>query len=85
LIYIFEKLKKLEIPLNSLIEMQKEDNNKSIKSEENPYLNGKKGHLIYLFPLFTKCITTKENEVKVILKEIFEEVSNVMDLERFYE
>lgn len=98
MLYILEKLKKLEIPYNSLTELEKhseqtfkKDNNNnteisenSILPKQNPYLNGKKGHLIYLFPLLTKCITCKEPEVKVLLKELFDEISIELDLNKFY-
>ena len=92
-LYIFEKLKKLEIPCNSLIEYEKNVENtnsddikeeKRVKSINNPYLNGRKGHLIFLFPLLIKCITSKENDVKIQLKELFDEISKEMDLNKFY-
>ena len=81
LLYILEKLKKLEIPLNSLDEFEKKGDGK----KTNPFLNGKKGHLIYLFPLLTKCIVCKEQDIKVLLKEIFDEISKEMNLDQFYE
>lgn len=86
ILYIFEKLKKLEIPPNSLIDIEEglknEENNEKIV--KNPYLNSKKGHLIYLFPLLTNCIMTKEPEVKLLLKDLFEEISLEMNLNKFY-
>ena len=33
----------------------------------NPFLKGKKGHLIYMFPLFIKLVTSRENEIKRVL------------------
>lgn len=38
-------------------------------------LNKSKGHLIYLMPLFSECITCREPELKDLLKKIFLEVS----------
>jgi len=38
-------------------------------------LNGSKGHLIYLMPLFSECITCREAEIKDHLRKIFLEIS----------
>jgi len=62
------------------VEFEKTNENE----HKNPYLNGKKGHLIYLFPLFTKCIICKEQDIKVLLKELFDEISKEMNLDKFY-
>lgn len=92
-LYIFDKLKKLEIPKNSFVEIsgdfekRNENNPNEVEKAKikNPYLNEKKGHLIYLFPLFTKCIMTKEQDVKNQLKEIFDDISEEMDLKKYYD
>ena len=47
----------------------------SNKAKQNAVLQGKKGHLVYLFPLLANCITCKENDLKNQLKEIFMEVA----------
>ena len=118
--YILEKLRKLNIPLNSfmgmpvtelennlqqsqkyngvvldeegeegpgtatLLELQKgvSDFNEIALIQVNLYegmdlkvLNRSKGHLIYLMPLFSECITCREPELKDLLKKIFLEVS----------
>lgn len=38
-------------------------------------LNSSKGHLIYLMPLFSECITCREPEIKDHLRKIFLEIS----------
>lgn len=80
--YLLEKIKKLEIPVNSLENLEQCGNT---KKQPNIYLNGRKGHLIYLFPLLTKCIVCKEQDIKILLKEIFEEISKEMNLDIFYQ
>jgi len=43
-----------------------------IKPSNQKLLNTEKGHLIYMFPLFTNCLQSKEMEVRKILIKIFE-------------
>lgn len=45
------------------------------------YSNSDKKHLLYLFPLLCECITTKENSIKPLLKEIFHITSSEVGLE----
>ena len=40
----------------------------------------KKSHLISLLPLLSEFITTKENEVKIIVKEIFRIISSELGI-----
>ena len=47
---------------------------------DNPFLKGKKGHLIYMFPLLTKLIMSNEAEIKQTLQELFQEISREMNL-----
>ena len=47
----------------------------------SPLFSGKKRHLLKLFPLLCDCITTKENEVKELLKEVFHEAGKEIGLE----
>ncbi len=91
---LFQKLINLEIPNNSfldekLFEAEKEEEDEQNKKTEikynvNPYLNGKKGHLFYLMPLLSKCLMSKELEIRPNLKVIFDMISSEMDLLRFY-
>lgn len=39
------------------------------------YNTSKKRHLLYLFPILCECITTKEDSIKPILKELFHMVA----------
>ena len=42
--------------------------------------NSAKRHLLLLFPIFCDCITTKEDSIKQILKEIFHTVAGEVNL-----
>lgn len=44
-------------------------------------MRGKKRHLLKLFPVLCDCITTKESEVKELLKDLFHEVGRELSLE----
>jgi len=66
---ILQQLKNLE--LNPEIDEQE---------EKGPH-RGKKRHLLKLFPLLCDCITTRENEMKEQLKEIFHEAAKELGLE----
>ena len=48
--------------------------------EKSPQAIGKKKHLLKLFPLLCDCITTKENEIKQLLKEIFYTIGKELGL-----
>lgn len=52
-------------------------------SKNNSLIQGRKGHLIFLFPLLAECIGSKEPEIKDILREIFQEISKALGLEAF--
>ncbi len=39
-------------------------------------IKNKKSHLFQLLPLLSDFITTKENEIKLIIKEIFKIITN---------
>ena len=41
-------------------------------------IQGKKGHLIYLFQLLSELIRSKESEVKDVLADIFIEISKTL-------
>ena len=79
--YVLEKLKKLEIypDYNKIEDIR---GKKEIKMEENDQqeiigfiLKKKKSHLISLLPLLSEFITTKENEIKILVKDIFKIIS----------
>ena len=83
--YVLEKLKKLEIypEYNKIDEMS--GKNKEVKYEnENDVMNfilkKKKSHLISLLPLLSEFITTKENEIKILVKEIFKIISSELGI-----
>jgi len=42
---------------------------------------GKKRHILKLFPLLCDCITTRENEIKQLLREIFHTAAKELGLE----
>lgn len=52
-------------------------------NKTNALIQGRKGHLVFLFPLLAECIGSKEPDIKDILKDIFLEVSKAMGLESF--
>ena len=45
------------------------------------YSNSTKKHLLYLFPLLCECITTSEESVKPLLKQIFHLTASEVGLE----
>ena len=82
--YVLDKLKKLEIypEYNKIDEMS---GNKEIQYEKeqeimNYILKKKKSHLISLLPLLSEFITTKENEIKILVKDIFKIISSELGI-----
>ena len=81
--YVLDKLKKLEIypDYNKIEEMNgKKEENKIEEDNEQQEIMGfilkkKKSHLISLLPLLSEFITTKENEIKILVKDIFKIIS----------
>jgi len=55
----------------------------STKKENEPLLQGEKGHLVYFMPILAKCITCKDPELKELLRDIFTEVSKELGIEYF--
>jgi len=47
----------------------------------NVTASGNRRHLLHLFPLLCDCITTKETEIKELLKEIFQTSGKEIGLE----
>jgi hypothetical protein len=77
--YVLEKLKNLEVYPNYL--NYDEDPN-YLKNEDINNINiidlimrNRKSHLFHLLPLLSDFITTKENDIKMIIKEIFKLIS----------
>ena len=82
--YVLDKLKKLEIypEYNKIDEM---NGNKEVQYEKeqeimNFILKKKKSHLISLLPLLSEFITTKENEIKILVKDIFKIISSELGI-----
>jgi hypothetical protein len=80
--FVLEKLKNLEIYPNYL---NFEEDPNFYKNIENVSMTGlimknKKSHLFQLLPLLSDFITTKENEIKLIIKEIFKIISSEMGI-----
>jgi hypothetical protein len=76
--YVLEKLKNLEIYPNYL--NFEEDPNFSKVTLDNIgmmdiIIKNKKSHLFILLPLLSDFITTKENDIKQIIKEIFKMIT----------
>ena len=86
--YVLDKLKKLEIyPDYNKIEdiNEKKEENKIIENNEQQEIMGfilkkKKSHLISLLPLLSEFITTKEIEIKILVKDIFKIISNELGI-----
>ena len=83
--YVLDKLKKLEIypEYNKIDEMN--GNKKEMKDENEQEIMGfilkkKKSHLISLLPLLSEFITTKENEIKILVKDIFKIISSELGI-----
>ena len=84
--YVLDKLKKLEIypDYNKIEDIR---GKKEVKMEENEQqeimgfiLKKKKSHLISLLPLLSEFITTKENEIKILVKDIFKIISSELGI-----
>ena len=86
--YVLDKLKKLEIypDYNKIEDMNgKKEENKIEEDEEQKDIMGfilkkKKSHLISLLPLLSEYITTKENEIKILVKYIFKIISSELGI-----
>ena len=79
--FILEGLKNLEIFPNF---QDIEENHNNNKENENEIIkvisNNKKAHLFLLHDIFGDFITTKENDIKILIKQIFKLISNEMGL-----
>ena len=73
--YILEELKNLEIFPDSEINESKEINNFT-----EAIAKSKKGHLFVLHNILSEFITTKENDIKMLIKQIFKIISLEMGI-----
>jgi hypothetical protein len=73
--YILEELKNLEIFPDSEINESKEINNFT-----EAIAKSKKGHLFVLHNILSEFITTKENDIKILIKQIFKIISLEMGI-----
>ena len=80
--FVLEKLKLLEIYPDYIYidEKEIEEKNQKEKDMMDFILMKKKSHLISLLPLLSEFITTKEIEVKIIVKEIFRIISSELGI-----
>ena len=86
--YVLDKLKKLEIypDYNKIEDINgKKEENKNDENNEQLEIMGfilkkKKSHLISLLPLLSEFITTKENEIKILVKDIFKIISSELGI-----
>lgn len=77
--YVLEKLKNLEIYPNYL--NYDEDPNFNKYTLENVtmmdlIMKNKKSHMFQLMPLLSEFITSKENDIKLLVKDIFRLINN---------
>ena len=81
--FVLEKLKDLEIfPNDENEDNVKENNNNNKNNDDIKVLINKKrkSHLINLLPLLSDFITTKENEIKIIVKEMFKIIAEQLGI-----
>jgi hypothetical protein len=77
--YVLEKLRNLEIYPNYLV-IDDEGSRKNLSYDEinmmDLIMKNRKSHLFSLLPLLSEFITTKENDIKLIIKDIFRSLTN---------
>ena len=79
--FVLEKLKDLEIFPNDENEDNIKENNNNNNDDIKVLINKKrKSHLINLLPLLSDFITTKENEIKIIVKEMFKIIAEQLGI-----
>ena len=72
--YVLDKLKNLEIYPNYLNFDGNEVTIENITMMDI-IMKNKKSHLFHLLPLLSEFITTKENDIKLIIKDIFRSIT----------
>ena len=80
--FVLEKLKVLEVYPDYIYVDEKDLNEKKNKEKDmmDFILLKKKSHLISLLPLLSEFITTKENEIKILVKQIFRIISEELGI-----
>ena len=83
--YVLDKLKKLEIfpeynKINEIDGEKKEAKNENEQTIMNFILKKKISHLFSLLPLLSEFITTKENTIKILVKDIFKIISSELGI-----
>ena len=73
--YVLDKLKNLEIYPNYLNFDGNEISNENITMMDI-IMKNKKSHMFHLLPLLSEFITTKENDIKLIIKDIFRSITS---------
>lgn len=76
--YVLENLKNLEVYPNYHIVEEEDPKNKKLNEEPEMYdviMKNRKSPLFTLLPFFSEFITTKNEEIKLIIKDIFKIVS----------
>ena len=80
--FILEKIKVLELNPNYLNvddnenELEKQGNKKEIENMMDLVVLNKKSHLFYFIPLLSEFITSKDTEIKQIVKELFKIIAS---------
>lgn len=74
-----EKSRLFEVQL-VLEHLRKLDLHTKLEMKELKKSAGKKRHLVAMYPLFCECITTKDERVRALLKEIFRELGKELSL-----
>ena len=78
--FILERLKDLEVYPNYHILGEENEEMEEKKNIMEFILMKKKSHLISLLPLLSEFITTKENDIKILVKDIFKIISNELGI-----
>ena len=80
--FVLEKLKVLEVYPDYIYVDEKDLNEKKNKEKDmmDFILLKKKSHLISLLHLLSEFITTKENEIKILVKQIFRIISEKLGI-----
>ena len=86
IIILLQNIKKLEVfPNNNFIESNEEEKENNKENKEEITIFGiisktKKIHLFYLQPILNDFINTKENDIRNLIREIFQEITNIIGM-----
>ena len=78
--FILEKVKSLELGYNLEPDFTSVNNDKKKAVILDLIMQNKKAHLFHLIPLLSEFITSKDNDIKQIIKEIFKILSCEMGI-----